>query len=134
VLSGLGDFSNGLNVNAMEKALEELKNLTYEEAKAKGEGLIKQKALNESLTNAPQGFKVAEARFRATRPDLYSGNPYNPITRDPPNQNQQASNQQAQSVNVQTMIVQANNPVALMEEIERMNRQRQFQTTATIKP
>ena len=53
------------DMHEMMSALHELTGLTWEQAQADGERLAKEKEATASLTNVPQGFKVATARFRS---------------------------------------------------------------------
>jgi hypothetical protein len=66
-LRDMGNAALGLapDLDAMGTALEDLTNLTYEEAMTRGEILAKEKEASESLTNVPSGFKIAAERFRA---------------------------------------------------------------------
>lgn len=62
------------NVNDMAAAVRDLMGLTFEEATARGKTLAMEKAAAESMTNVPQGFKVAAERFRAiSAEDMSSG-------------------------------------------------------------
>lgn len=75
-VSGLYEISQaaqGLSpdLEAMGSALSALTNLTYDEAMTRASILAKEKDMNESLTNIPQGFKVAAARFRAIQSDAF---------------------------------------------------------------
>lgn len=56
------------DLNEMALRIRDLTKLSYDEAIARGEGLSKMKELNEELTNIPEGFKVARARFEAIDP------------------------------------------------------------------
>ena len=69
----LNDWANSLekakiDTQAMAKAIQELENLTWEEAMAKAEAIAATKEFTEALTNVPEGFKVALARYQAMEP------------------------------------------------------------------
>lgn len=57
--------ANSVDMGRLSEILQELHGLSQAEARIKAEELLASQELNESLTNIPQGFKVAQARFRA---------------------------------------------------------------------
>jgi phage-related protein len=84
----LNDWANGvdkakINVDGLAKAIMDLEGLTWEEAMQKAKASANFEKLNEkvrdvseSLTNLPQGFKVAAARFGAMEPVGGGVNPF----------------------------------------------------------
>lgn len=59
------------DMSAMQSALQDLTDLTYDEAAERARILALEKDAAEELTNVPQGFKVAAARFRAIAAEDY---------------------------------------------------------------
>lgn len=57
------------NLDEMAAAMRVLMGLTYDESDARARTLAKEKAASAELTNVPEGFKVAAARFRAIAAD-----------------------------------------------------------------
>jgi hypothetical protein len=72
-LDAIAGAARGLSpdLEGMGAALAALTGLTYEEAGARASILAREKEMADSLTNAPQGFKVAAARLRAIAADSY---------------------------------------------------------------
>jgi hypothetical protein len=124
--NALSDFANELDLarvdtDSMRDALGELIDLTYEEAKARGESIAKEKELLESLTNVPEGVKVALARFRAISTEP---------SRAPASAVAGAINGGGNVV-INNLTVQSNDPRAFLDQMRRMAARSNLQATGT---
>lgn len=118
--------SNVIDVDALSEALQVVTNMTLGEARERAEALLAleetNESFNEGLLNIPEGFKVAEARFRAIVPEL--GEP-------PPGPGNAASGAQAVTISMANVTVVANDPEEFITQVAGIAETEAIQQTGT---
>lgn len=111
-----------IDTDEISSAIDDLIGLTYEEAKARGEGLRKLEEMNEELTNVPEGFKTANARYRAIVAEGQTT-----TTRTPPPALDQETTT-AGTFSIESLNVYADDPRTMMQQLleEAMRRRNRF--------
>jgi hypothetical protein len=123
-LDDIANAARGLSpdLEAMGQALADLTNLTYDEAMTRASILAREKEMSESLTNVPQGFKVAAARFRAIAADSYGTGALPGET---------AGGGGGSNFFIDKVLVQSDNPDEMAAQLERAAERRNFQQNGT---
>lgn len=124
-LDAIAAAAQGLSpdLNAMGEALAALTGLTYDEATTRAAILAKEKQMNESMTNMPQGFKVVAARFRAIRADQYG-------TGALPGDDS-TSSRGGNNFFIDRLELKSDDPEAMADALESAAERRAFQQTGT---
>lgn len=123
-LDDIAAAARGLSpdLDAMGQALADLTNLTYDEAMTRASILAREKEMSESLTNVPQGFKVAAARFRAIAADTYGTGALPGET---------AGGGGGSNFFIDTVLLRADDPDDMAVQLERAAERRNFQQAGT---
>lgn len=123
-LDSIASAARGLSpdIEGMGAALAALTGLTYEEAGARASILAREKEMGESLTNIPQGFKVAAARLRAITADSYGTGAL---------PGEFSESRAGRNFIIDKLIVQSNNPGEMASALEAVSERQSLQQTGT---
>ncbi|MBV9772647.1 MAG: hypothetical protein JO040_01775 [Gemmatimonadetes bacterium] len=138
-IPGLGDFGlkkagqdlidmgNGFkdSAQALKEGREEIKKLEF------GDTADKVEKLNEQLTNAPEGFKVALARFEAVAPET-ARVPSPPTDRGGTTASGETGASESGPVHIGNVQIVSNNPEEIWKQLKRVMERENFRSTGSL--